>query len=48
MKLTVQERRELAAAAQCDERTIKKWAAGADMKPSVKERVDRAWKRRKK
>lgn len=49
MKLTVQERRELAAAAECDDRTIRKWAAGSKvMKPSVKERIDRAWRARKK
>lgn len=45
MKLTPQQRRELLAAAQCTDKTLKRWLDKLPMKPTVKARVDAAWKK---
>jgi DNA-binding CsgD family transcriptional regulator len=47
IKVTMQQRRELAAEAQCSERTVLNWLRGGRMKPTVKERVDAAAKKLK-
>lgn len=33
------------AAAQCSEKTIKRWLEKREMKPTTKARVDAAWKK---
>ncbi len=43
----VQRRREVAALAQCDERTVRRWAEGKPMKESVRLRVEAAAKKLK-
>lgn len=47
-KLTPQQRRELAAEAECDDRTVKRWLEGLPMRPTTKTRLDRAWSQLKK
>jgi len=32
------------ARAECDSRTVTRWLNGLAMKPTTKERLDRAWK----
>lgn len=44
-KLTPQERREVLALAECSPNTLTRWLRGLPMKQTVKERIDRAWKK---
>ncbi len=43
-KLTMQQKRQLQAEANCAEKTVLRWMRGDVMKPGVKERVDAAAK----
>jgi DNA-binding LacI/PurR family transcriptional regulator len=45
--IDVQKRREIAALAQCDERTVRRWTQGKPMKESVRLRVEAAAKKLK-
>lgn len=40
--MTPQQKREMLAAAECNERTLRKWLTGRPMTPTTKERLDRA------
>lgn len=44
-KLTPQERREVLALAECSPNTLDRWLRELPMKPTVKARIDRAWKK---
>lgn len=45
--IDVQKRREIAALAQCDERTVRRWVEGKPMKESVRLRIEAAAKKLK-
>lgn len=45
VKLTPQQRREMLAEAQCSVNTLRRWLDKKTMKPTVKARLDAAWKR---
>lgn len=40
--MTPQQKREMLAAAECNERTLGKWLRGQAMQPTTKDRLDRA------
>lgn len=43
-KLTPHERRVLAVAAECDEKTVKRWAEDQPIRDLTRRRIERAWK----
>lgn len=43
-KLTPHERRVIAVAAECDEKTVKRWAEGQNIRDLTRQRIERAYK----